>query len=153
MPHLSSLRPKVPLYLQFYQGVTQAPKSLPPLALLRNWRTAPSLPSHNCQILYVDLIKNFSCDCQVVPCQLICQPEVVQLPRIGTKIEGMVLSALCHTTVHCGKHCLKLYRLAFRKYWTDCIAAQGHVGNGGAGNKPTVDLEIKLPDYRNLVFL
>jgi len=54
----------------------------------------------------------------------------MELPRIGAKVEGMVLSTLCDPAVHCGEHGPQIDGFSVGENWPDGLSADGHVSNG-----------------------
>jgi hypothetical protein len=100
-----------------------------------------SSPSHDSQILDVDLIKNFTGQGKIFTRQLICQSEVMKLPRVGAQVEGVVLGPLGHPAVHGGEHGLEPDRFTVWKDGADGVAAQRDPSDRRSGNESTKNLE------------
>jgi len=64
----------------------------------------------------------------------------MELPRIGAKVEGMVLSTLCDPAVHCGEHGPQIDGFSVGENWPDGLSADGHVSNGWSRHESSVDL-------------
>ena len=99
------------------------------------------LPSHDGQILDIDLIKDFAGHGKIFTRQLIRQSKVMKLPRVGAQVEGVVLGPLGDPAMDGGEHGLEPDRLAVREDGADGVAAQRDAGNRRAGNESTKNLE------------